>query len=148
MIVLSRISIFIIFIFVSVVSSCTIDRSLRYRSDSNSARIQRNVGNQEYISGVSSYYGKKFHGRKTANGETFDMYDLTAAHKTLPFGTIIEVENLSNNKKVTVRINDRGPFVRNRILDLSYAAAKKIGMIKSGTAKISGKIIHKAIKKK
>ncbi len=129
-------------------SFCTIDRSLRYRPKTNHSDNIRTVNKAEYISGISSYYGKKFHGRKTANGEVFNMYDLTAAHKTLPFGTIIEVENISNNKKVTVRINDRGPFVRNRILDLSYAAAKKIGMIQSGTAKISGKIIYQPETKK
>ena len=128
--------------------SCTIDRSLRYTSQNKSRYVSQNKTNSDYISGISSFYGKKFHGRKTANGETFNMYDLTAAHKTLPFGTIIEVENLANNKKVTVRINDRGPFVRNRILDLSYAAAKEIEMIKTGTAKIKGKIIFLPDKKK
>jgi len=128
----------------SIILSCSVDRNLRnsrFSLAKPAAEVLATAG--EYISGVSSYYGKKFHGRKTANGETFNMYDLTAAHKTLPFGTILEVENLSNNKKVTVRINDRGPFIRNRILDLSYAAAEKIDMIKSGTAKISAKIIHK-----
>ena len=69
------------------------------------------------------------------------MYSFTAAHKTLPFGTILEVENLTNNKKVTVRINDRGPFVENRVLDLSYAAAKKIGMINAGTTDFKAYII-------
>jgi len=142
----NRIILFLIpFIFLF---SCSIDRNLRYRTPSNSERFQRSADKNEYISGVSSYYGKKFHGRKTANGETFNMYDLTAAHKTLPFGTVLEVENLSNNKKVTVRINDRGPFVRNRILDLSFAAAREIEMIKSGTAKIRGKIVSRPNKKK
>jgi rare lipoprotein A len=89
-----------------------------------------------------SYYGKKFHGRKTANGETFDMYQLTAAHKTLPFGTVLRVTNLDNQKTVTVRINDRGPFVKNRVLDLSYAAAKEIDLIKNGTAKIEAEIVQ------
>ncbi|KAA3617454.1 MAG: septal ring lytic transglycosylase RlpA family protein [Calditrichaeota bacterium] len=144
-----NISIIIIVVGFFIYQSCTIDRSLRHRPpENNSWRYQRVNTEFEYISGVSSYYGKKFHGRKTANGETFNMYDLTAAHKTLPFDTIIEVENLSNNKKVTVRINDRGPFVRNRILDLSFAAAKEIGMIQSGTAEIRGKIIFKPEAKK
>lgn len=75
------------------------------------------------------------------------MYDYTAAHKTLPFNTLIEVTNLNNNKKVVVRINDRGPFVKNRIIDLSYAAAKKIGMIGPGTAPVGIKILKKTTSK-
>jgi rare lipoprotein A len=86
--------------------------------------------------GKASWYGKKFHGRKTANGEIYDMYAISAAHKTLPIGTYVRVHNLNNNKKIVVRINDRGPFVRGRIIDLSYAAAKKIGIVGSGTAKV------------
>ena len=127
-----------------LISSCSVDRNLRAsRFSSSRPGVNARAFSGEYLKGISSYYGKKFHGRKTANGETFNMYDLTAAHKTLPFGTVLEVENLSNNKKVVVRINDRGPFIRNRILDLSYAAAEKIDMIKSGTAEIQAKIIHK-----
>ena len=79
--------------------------------------------------GMASWYGKKFHGKKTASGERFNMYELTAAHRTLPFGTKVKVTNLENNKSVVVRINDRGPHVKGRIIDLSYAAAKKIDMI-------------------
>ena len=94
------------------------------------------------IVGEASYYAHKFHGRKTANGETFNMNDLTAAHKTLPFGTIVRVTNLGNNRSVQVRINDRGPFVRNRIIDLSLAAAKEIDMLKSGTAKVRIDVIR------
>lgn len=92
-------------------------------------------------SAVASYYADKYHGRKTSNGEVFNMYDLTAAHKTLPFNTKVKVTNLSNGKSVVVRINDRGPFVKGREIDLSKAAAVKIGMIKSGTAKVSLEII-------
>lgn len=92
-------------------------------------------------SAVASYYAEKYHGRKTSNGETFNMYDLTAAHKTLPFNTKVKVTNLSNGKSVVVRINDRGPFVKGREIDLSKAAAVKIGMIKSGTAKVSLEIV-------
>lgn len=84
--------------------------------------------------GVASYYGEEFHGRPTASGEKFDMNDLTAAHQTLPFGTKIEVTNLENSKKVVVKVNDRGPFVKGRILDLSKGAAEKIGIIETGTA--------------
>lgn len=86
--------------------------------------------------GIASWYGNPFHGRQTANGERYDMHQLTAAHKTLPFGTVVEVHNLDNNRRVRVRINDRGPFVRGRIIDLSQAAARKIDMIGPGTAKV------------
>ena len=90
---------------------------------------------------VASFYADKFHGRKTSNGETFNMYALTAAHKTLPFNTKVVVTNLANGKNVTVRINDRGPFVKGREIDLSKAAAEKLDMIKSGTAKVKLTII-------
>ncbi len=86
--------------------------------------------------GKASWYGKKFHGRKTANGEVYNMYAISAAHKTLPLGTWVSVSNLDNNKKINVRINDRGPFVKGRIIDLSYAAAKKIGIVGPGTARV------------
>ena len=92
--------------------------------------------------GHASWYGGKFQGRKTANGEIFDTYKFTAAHKTLPFDTIVRVKNLQNGKTTVVRINDRGPFVKGRIIDLSFAAAKDIGMIESGTAKVSLEIIE------
>ncbi len=90
---------------------------------------------------TASYYADKFHGRKTSNGEVFNMWAMTAAHKTLPFNTVLRVTNLSNGKSVVVRINDRGPFVKGREIDLSKGAAAKIGMIKSGTAKVSLMII-------
>ena len=86
--------------------------------------------------GSASWYGKKFHGRKTSNGETYNMYGLTAAHKTLPMDTWVRVKNLDNNRSVEVRINDRGPFVRGRIIDLSYTAAKAIDMVGPGTARV------------
>ena len=84
--------------------------------------------------GVASYYAGEFNGRKTANGETYDMYQMTAAHRTLPFNTKVLVTDLSTNKTVTVRINDRGPFAKDRIIDLSLGAAKELGIIGSGTA--------------
>jgi rare lipoprotein A len=124
-----------------IINHCSVDRNIRQVQQYSQGRMTANEA-EGYISGVCSYYGEKFHGRKTANGEIFDMYAYTAAHKTLPFGTILEVENLSNNKKVVVRINDRGPFVRDRILDLSYASAIKIDMIKEGTAKFKAKILR------
>jgi rare lipoprotein A len=86
--------------------------------------------------GKASFYADQFHGRKTANGETFNMDKLTAAHPSLPFGTLVRVTNLRNGKDVIVRINDRGPFVKGRIIDLSIGAAKEIGLIKSGTTRV------------
>jgi rare lipoprotein A len=93
------------------------------------------------LDGMASYYADEFHGRATANGETYDMHDLTAAHRTLPFNTRIRVTNLSNNKSVVVRINDRGPFVSDRIIDLSYRAAQELSMIGPGTARVSLEIL-------
>jgi rare lipoprotein A len=84
--------------------------------------------------GVASWYGKKFHGRMTSNQERYDMYGMTAAHKSLPLPTYVRVENLRNHKSIIVRVNDRGPFVDNRIIDLSYSAAKKLDMITTGTS--------------
>jgi len=84
--------------------------------------------------GVASWYGKKFHGRLTSNREPYDMYQMTAAHKSLPLPTYVRVRNLKNNKSVIVRVNDRGPFVHNRIIDVSYAAAMKLDMIRDGTS--------------
>ena len=83
--------------------------------------------------GVSSWYGKKFHGRLTSSGEPYDMYAMTAAHKTLPLPTYVRVRNLSNGKTVVVRVNDRGPFHDNRLIDLSYAAATRLGIVGTGT---------------
>jgi rare lipoprotein A len=86
--------------------------------------------------GEASYYGREFLGSRTANGEKFDPNALTAAHRTVAFGTRIRVTNLSNGKDVIVRVNDRGPWKKSRIIDISYAAARQIGMHKSGTAKV------------
>lgn len=89
------------------------------------------------IKGKASYYGGKFHGRKTASGEYFNQYEMTAAHKTLPFGTMVKVTNLTNNRTVIVRINDRGPFKANRIIDVSLAAAKQLDMIQQGIVPVT-----------
>jgi rare lipoprotein A len=86
--------------------------------------------------GKASFYSDDFHGHTTANGETFNMHQLTAAHPTLPFGTRVRVTNLRNGKDVVVRINDRGPFIKGRIIDLSVGAAKEIGILKSGTDRV------------
>jgi rare lipoprotein A len=86
--------------------------------------------------GIASWYGRKFHGRKTASGERYDMHELTAAHRSLPFGTIVRVVRVDTGDAIVVRINDRGPFVDGRIIDLSYAAAKEIDMIRDGVAQV------------
>ena len=86
--------------------------------------------------GIASWYGRDFHGKKTSNGEIYNMYAMTAAHKTLPLGTYVQVYNRENSRSVVVRINDRGPFVRGRIIDLSYTAAKDIGIVGPGTARV------------
>lgn len=98
--------------------------------------------------GTASWYGSKFHGRKTSSGETYNMYDWTAAHKTLPMGTYLLVKNLDNGREVTVRVNDRGPFSKNRIVDLSYNAARKLWMIKRGTARVQITALGEAVKYK
>ena len=86
--------------------------------------------------GGASWYGTKFHGRLTSNGERYNMYEMTAAHKSLPIPTYVSVKNLDNGREIIVRVNDRGPFHEGRIIDLSYAAASKIGMLKKGTARV------------
>ncbi|HAR45879.1 MAG: hypothetical protein A2072_00015 [Nitrospirae bacterium GWC1_57_7] len=86
--------------------------------------------------GIASWYGTDFHGKKTSNGERYDMHAMTAAHKTLPMNVHVRVRNIQNGKEIIVRINDRGPFVRGRVIDLSYAAAKKLGVDVTGTASV------------
>ena len=92
--------------------------------------------------GYASWYGNKFHGRKTSNGEIYDMYGMTAAHKTLPIPSFVKVTNQSNNRSVIVRVNDRGPFHGDRIIDLTYTAARKLGFANKGTAKVSLEIVQ------
>ena len=86
--------------------------------------------------GIASWYGKKFHGRLTSTREVYDMYELSAAHKSLPIPCYVKVTNLSNGKSLIVRVNDRGPFKKGRIIDLSYAAAKRLDIIEKGTARV------------
>jgi len=95
-----------------------------------------------YIKGWASWYGKEFHGRKTASGRRFNMYDYVAAHRTLPFGTILLVKNLRNGREVRVEVVDRGPFVRGRDLDLSYGAAKKLGMLGEGIIPFIARVVR------
>ncbi|HBF12414.1 MAG TPA: septal ring lytic transglycosylase RlpA family lipoprotein [Deltaproteobacteria bacterium] len=96
----------------------------------------------EIFYGRASWYGGKFHNRKTANGEKFDKKDLTTAHRTLPFGTLLEVTNLANEKSVVVRVNDRGPFIKKRILDLSHRAAELLDFIKQGWTEVKAEIVQ------
>ena len=125
-------STFLIVFFLCSLFSCS--DSVRYAARQKRPQ-KRDLSTSELI-GKASYYGKKFHGRKTASGEIFDMYKKTAAHRTLPLGTRIKVTNLENSKSVIVKINDRGPFVAGRILDLSYQAAKELDMLNQGVARV------------
>jgi rare lipoprotein A len=95
--------------------------------------------------GIASWYGPTFHGKSTANGETYNQNELTAAHKTLPFNTVVKVTNLDNGKSVTVRINDRGPYAGNRVIDLSRAAAAEIDMIGPGTAQVRLELVSSEV---
>ena len=96
----------------------------------------------ETVVGIASYYASEFHGRTTANGEIYDMYGLTAAHPAYPFGTLIRVTNMSNNKTVNIRINDRMPLHPERIIDLSYGAAEKLDMLQDGLAEVRLEIME------
>jgi len=98
------------------------------------------VGDIEY--GVSSYYAEKFHGKRTANGEIYDMYGISGAHQTLPLNSIVKVTNLENNKELIMKVNDRGPFIKNRIYDCSYGAAVKLEFISKGTAIVKVEVLE------
>lgn len=125
------------------------DNKVSNKKARNDEEGDREEGNSSYKkdayfqTGLASWYGREFNGKKTASGERFDMNGLTAAHKTLPFGTVIKVKNFENGKIITVRINDRGPYRGKRIVDLSYGAAKKIGMIKDGQTQVGIQIVKK-----
>ena len=93
-------------------------------------------------SGLASYYAREHDGLRTASGERYDMDELTAAHRTLPFGTRVRVTNLENGHRVVVRINDRGPFKRGRVIDVSYAAARRLGLVRSGVAKVRIQVLE------
>ena len=138
-----------IFIYLFILYSCT--PSPRYNPGTlitvkntqvKSVKKNNYDKSKKILKGISSYYGPKFHGKLTANGEIFDMYGLTAAHKTLPLNTIIRVTNLKNDKSLILRINDRGPYVGNRILDCSYGAAKKLDFVKEGTVEVRIEVIE------
>ena len=134
----------LLFLFFSVlIFSCS--PSTRFASNSQPGRypsVSREPANEGFV-GEASYYGPKFHGKKTANGEIFDMYKKSAAHKTLPFNTRVRVTNLRNNKSVVVRINNRGPYIKGRIIDLSLAAARQIQMTKAGVVPVKVEVLPK-----
>ena len=107
------------------------------------ANHKSRTAHTKQMTGIASYYGGKFHGRRTASGEIFNKNAMTAAHRSLPFGTKIKVTNLRNGRTVLVRVNDRGPHAPGRMIDLSQAAAKKIGLSHAGTARVKLQVIKK-----
>ena len=104
-------------------------------------RVAKTAKHGSTQKGMASWYGTKFHGRRTSSGEPYDLYGMTGAHKHLPLPTYVCVKNLKNNREVIIKLNDRGPFVSDRIIDLSYAAAKKLGIYEVGTAPVSITVI-------
>lgn len=120
----------------------TTERTLEVATESVFSSNDDDIIEVAFDRGVASWYGPGFHGRRTANGETYNQDELTAAHRSLPFNTLVRVENVRNGKSVVVRINDRGPFVGNRIIDLSHKAARNIEMVGTGTAEVRLTIIN------
>ena len=100
------------------------------------------VAGAYYETGIASWYGPGFHGNRTANGEVYDMDGISAAHKTLPFGTIVRVVEIETGRSIVVRINDRGPFIDGRIIDLSKGAAEKLGIVEKGITRVGLRILH------
>ena len=141
---------FIIFILILSIMACSSapryaqgsPQSTPARSSKKIRNGSKNVKHKKLMIGISSYYAEDFHGKLTANGEVYDMYGLTAAHKTLPLNTIVRVTNLDNEKSLILRINDRGPYVKGRILDCSYGAAKKLGFLANGTTQVRVEVIE------
>ena len=140
---------FIVFILLSIMACSSAPRYAQGSSHSTPARSSKiirkgskNVKLKKLMIGISSYYAEDIHGKLTANGEVYDMYGLTAAHKTLPLNTIVRVTNLDNEKSLILRINDRGPYVKGRILDCSYGAAKKLGFLSNGTTQVRIEVIE------
>jgi|WetSurMetagenome_2_1015567.scaffolds.fasta_scaffold13143_6 rare lipoprotein A len=113
----------------------------RFRSEPSGSPVVRAIGGHQ-LSGIASYYADEFDGRTTASGERYDMHALTAAHRTLPFSTAVRVTNNENGRSVVVRINDRGPFKDDRVIDLSLEAAQRIGLIAKGTGPVKLEIVE------
>ena len=140
---------FFVFILLSIMACSSAPRYAQGSSHSTPALASKiirkgsnNVKHKKLMIGISSYYAEDFHGKLTANGEVYDMYGLTAAHKTIPLNTIVRVTNLDNEKSLILRINDRGPYVKGRILDCSYGAAKKLGFLSNGTTQVRIEVIE------
>lgn len=117
-------------------------REIKSKSNREDEEKEDSDVKKEYKSVVASFYGQYFQGKTTANGETFDMNDLTAAHKTLPLGTVAKITNLENNKSVIVRINDRGPYIEGREIDLSQSSFAKIGKLGKGLLKVNIEVLE------
>jgi rare lipoprotein A len=120
-----------------IIASCT----PIYRQGGDSSGSSGNSGKNWAETGEASWYGGKFHGRQTASGEVYDMHGISAAHKTLPLGTQIRVTNLTNNRQLVMRINDRGPFVKGRIIDCSREAARQLGFLEAGITQVRIEVI-------
>ncbi len=120
----------------------------RFTSKDRPDPASRETSSSSQLEGVASYYADDFNGRKTASGEHYDMNDLTAAHRTLPFGTKVKVTNLDTGRSVVVRINDRGPFKDDRVIDLSLGAAKQLGLIAMGTGRVILQILELGVQPK
>ena len=133
---------YLIIVFLLFIIGCS--SSTRFSKDDSESKEKydnKNSAVLETIEGVASYYSEEFHGRKTANGETYDMYGLTAAHKSFPFNTKVRITNLSNGKSVVLRINDRMPDYNMRAIDVSFQAAKELGMIITGIANVKIEVL-------
>lgn len=125
--------------------TCTTTNSTRRQMRENPvsrAEFELTPRSVQIYYGKASFYGDEFHGRKTASGETFDMHKLSAAHRTFPFGTLLRVTNLKNDKEVDLKVNDRGPFVDDRILDLSYGAARALDAVLDGVIDVKIEVLY------
>lgn len=118
--------------------------AVKKTADENREVWLKRAQGSEIFTGKASWYGKDFHNKKTASGVTYDMHTFTAAHRTLPLGTVVNVTDQNNGKSVMVTINDRGPYIKGRIIDLSYAAAEKIGLQEKGVSKVAVEVISDA----
>ena len=129
-----RIRIFIPALIFALIS-CSVSPRFRTEPVSSGGKVlQTDIG-------IASYYGEEFHGRKTASGEIFDMYRFSAAHRDYPLGTVVRVTNINNGKSLILKINDRGPFAKGRIIDLSYAAAKELNFVLDGTTTVKIEVL-------
>lgn len=120
----------------------TKDRYAEPKVNSSKPASKNSSGKATSYKGIASFYAHDFHGKKTANGEVFDMHSLTAAHRSFPFNTKVRVTNIDNGKTCVVRVNDRGPFKLDRIMDLSLGAAEALGMMKTGTANVTLEVLE------